>query len=179
MLAAHGREVLRIRTRTEREIERAVLQLLDQLRRAALDEFELDVGHRAAKAVRSRQHRDARQRCHPDGEPALPVLAQLRHFLLGARNLIDDQFGPLQHRAPRIGQRHARRTAGDQHQPELVLEIAQRARDGRLREVQGTRGFMDAARAGNGHERAELVKFHATNGTRQTKGIRDKQMLSG
>ncbi|MNT71466.1 hypothetical protein D3C72_2099530 [compost metagenome] len=66
----------------------------------------------------------------------------------------------MQCRFARLCQPHPARGALEQRRAELLLELADRNRQRRLRHVQALRGAMEIARLGQGHELLQLAEVH-------------------
>ncbi|CAM2151501.1 hypothetical protein PT2222_260042 [Paraburkholderia tropica] len=149
------------RKRCEREIERAVAQLLAQLveaQLAKLDGHERPVTPKVGEGVG--ETRRARDRRHADHQPPFALALQMREIFLGALQLAQHRARAPQQRLAFGGRHHAPGIALEQAHAALVLQIAHGLGDGGLRHVQPPRRAVDGARGGDLDQRSQLVDFH-------------------
>jgi hypothetical protein len=113
---------------------------------------EAGYGHRHQRASHEGQRADA--------QPASRGAAQGGYLVFGRRKLGQHPTGAAQKRLAGSGQRHARRRPREQPYLQPALQIAQRARDGGLRDVAGARGRGDAAMVRDCRQHAQLLRAY-------------------
>ena len=153
-------------------IDLEILQHLQDTRGRAGQHGELQ--RRMMRAARRGQHRHQSQRGrdHADAQmPAQPFPHALQ--VLAHRPRIADQpAGPDQHPLPLRRQPEIARTAPHQHDTQLVLELLDSGRQGRLRHPARIGGTAEALRARDGDEVGELVQHggQSSGGTWRRQG---------
>jgi hypothetical protein len=83
-----------------------------------------------------------------------------RHSGPGFLDVAQDDPRPLEQLFTRGQKLHAARRAGEEFDAEFGFELADAARERRLRNVQATRGARQVGLFGHGHERFELSETH-------------------
>ena len=147
----------------ERDVERALLELRDEIARSGFVNDEVNAGERRVELRQSRRkERDGERRCRADREPSAPQVGELADLSGGTVDVDEDATRPGQEDLARRSQRDVALHAVEEGSPELLFENADCARHRRLRHAQAARGFGEVPLLGYGHEVAELVELHAS-----------------
>ncbi len=146
----------------ERDVDRAVLQPLQQAGRVRLLEVQTDRRMRAVEGADRRRHRRGqRGRDQPDAQLGRAPAGQRAGRLAGALGRAQRVQRLGQEGRARLRQRHAARRALEEPHAQLVLERTDLRAERRLRDPQLARGLREARGAGDGREVAQVAELHA------------------
>ena len=145
----------------ERDVELVAPQSGEDLGRAPLAHMDADAGVGGVEGRKQAGQVDRPGRQHrPERDGSLQQPAQCGEVGADRVRPRDDLARPLEHRRARLGQLDAGARAAQQREPELGLELPDRSRDRRLREMQLLGGEREGPGVDHLDESAQLAELH-------------------
>ena len=126
----------------ERDVERALLELGDEIARSGLVHDEVDAGEcRVELRQRRRKQRDRQRRRRADREPPAPQVGELADLAGRAVDVAEHAARPGQKDLARGRERDVALHPVEEGTTQLFFEHADRARDRRLRDAEPAGGL--------------------------------------